>query len=577
MASTCKHYGPPLVAIYVMADIGSVLGGWRSSRLIKRGVALGRARKMAMLACAVVRPAGGVRRCMRQPVAGGGADRPGLRRPSGLFRQSLCPAVGPVPALGGGLGRRAGRPFRRAGRHADEPNMPAMCCRRIGSYTPIFIFASVAYLFALLVVHLIVPRYAPVDPDSSDDLIPASRSRPAISPPTPRSARIARELYARGRGPADHQPARPHRSALVRRRRAVPRSGAAAARRPTTTCSACSTARASRWRRSACRPRDGGAGRDRPARRSGGCFAEHYHLFRGTPVAALARPRLRRRVRPRRAARRRDRRPLLRHASPTLLQRRRLPAARPVRALQHRGDRHHRERRSTTLDWHATIRDSGWDGRVVTAYRPDAVDRSRASRASPPTSTRSARSPARTPAAGTAISTPIATAAPSSASSAPPPPTTAIRRPRPPTCRRAEAEALFAKVVAGKADAAEARAVPRPDADRDGADEPRGRAGDADPSRARWRNHNRRLFAAASAATRAPTSRPRTDYVARAEAAARRCRQRAATSPIILFTLDETSLCARTGAAGRHLSGAEARARPGGSTTAPKACAASAS
>src|SRR6202012_2062382 len=48
-----KNYGPPLVVIYVMADIGSVLGGWRSSRLIKRGVAVGRARKMAMLACAV--------------------------------------------------------------------------------------------------------------------------------------------------------------------------------------------------------------------------------------------------------------------------------------------------------------------------------------------------------------------------------------------------------------------------------------------------------------------------------------------------------------------------------------------
>jgi ACS family hexuronate transporter-like MFS transporter len=29
-------------------------------------------------------------------------------------------------------------------------------------YTPIFIFASVAYLLALLVVHLIVPRYDPV-------------------------------------------------------------------------------------------------------------------------------------------------------------------------------------------------------------------------------------------------------------------------------------------------------------------------------------------------------------------------------------------------------------------------------
>ncbi len=32
----------------------------------------------------------------------------------------------------------------------------------LGSYTPIFIFAAIAYLLALLVVHLIVPRYAPV-------------------------------------------------------------------------------------------------------------------------------------------------------------------------------------------------------------------------------------------------------------------------------------------------------------------------------------------------------------------------------------------------------------------------------
>ena len=38
----------------------------------------------------------------------------------------------------------------------------------IGSYTPIFVFASVAYLFALLVVHLIVPRYAPATSFTSE-------------------------------------------------------------------------------------------------------------------------------------------------------------------------------------------------------------------------------------------------------------------------------------------------------------------------------------------------------------------------------------------------------------------------
>src|SRR5207237_2473451 len=44
--------GPPLVAIYLAADVGSVGGGWLSSSLIKRGWNVNRARKSAMLICA---------------------------------------------------------------------------------------------------------------------------------------------------------------------------------------------------------------------------------------------------------------------------------------------------------------------------------------------------------------------------------------------------------------------------------------------------------------------------------------------------------------------------------------------
>ena len=36
MASTLA-VGPPLVAIYLIADVGSIGGGWLSSALIKRG------------------------------------------------------------------------------------------------------------------------------------------------------------------------------------------------------------------------------------------------------------------------------------------------------------------------------------------------------------------------------------------------------------------------------------------------------------------------------------------------------------------------------------------------------------
>jgi ACS family hexuronate transporter-like MFS transporter len=43
----------PLVTIYVMADAGSIGGGWLSSRLLKRGWSVNRARKTAMAICAV--------------------------------------------------------------------------------------------------------------------------------------------------------------------------------------------------------------------------------------------------------------------------------------------------------------------------------------------------------------------------------------------------------------------------------------------------------------------------------------------------------------------------------------------
>jgi len=162
-----KHYGPPLVTIYVMADIGSVLGGWRSSRLIKRGVAVGRSRKMAMLACAVCAlPVAGAMYATNLWLAvaviglacaahqGFSANLYAL--PSDLFPRW---ASGSVVGLGGFAGALGGTLMSL---------YAANVLQIIGSYTPIFVFASVAYLFALLVVHLIVPRYAPATNISSE-------------------------------------------------------------------------------------------------------------------------------------------------------------------------------------------------------------------------------------------------------------------------------------------------------------------------------------------------------------------------------------------------------------------------
>lgn len=50
---TLDKIGPPLIIIYLLADVGSVGGGWLSSSLIKRGWSVNKGRKTAMLVCAI--------------------------------------------------------------------------------------------------------------------------------------------------------------------------------------------------------------------------------------------------------------------------------------------------------------------------------------------------------------------------------------------------------------------------------------------------------------------------------------------------------------------------------------------
>ena len=158
-----KHYGPPLVTIYIMADIGSVLGGWRSSSLLKRGVGLSRARKTAMLTCAVFALPVAVAQYASDLwlavaiiglacAAHQGFSANLFALPSDLFPRW---ASGSILGLGGLSGALGGMLMSK---------YAASVLQITGSYTPIFIFASLAYLAALLGVHLIVPRYDLVTP-----------------------------------------------------------------------------------------------------------------------------------------------------------------------------------------------------------------------------------------------------------------------------------------------------------------------------------------------------------------------------------------------------------------------------
>jgi ACS family hexuronate transporter-like MFS transporter len=153
-----QGYGPPLVTIYILADVGSITGGWISSRLLARGVRLNFARKITMLGCAIV----------VVPVALA-ADAPHLWIAVGLIGlacaghqgfsanlyalpSDLFPrwAVGSVVGLGGFAGAAGGMLMAQ---------YAGWVLQTLGGYRPIFIVASGAYLLALLVVHILTPDY----------------------------------------------------------------------------------------------------------------------------------------------------------------------------------------------------------------------------------------------------------------------------------------------------------------------------------------------------------------------------------------------------------------------------------
>ena len=153
-----QGYGPPLVAIYVLADVGSITGGWTSSRLLARGVRLNLARKLTMLGCAiVVMPVAVAADVSHLWLAVGliglacaghqGFSANLYALPSDLFPRW---AVGSVVGLGGFAGAAGGMLMAK---------YAGWVLQTLGGYRPIFIVASGAYLLALLVVQLLTPHY----------------------------------------------------------------------------------------------------------------------------------------------------------------------------------------------------------------------------------------------------------------------------------------------------------------------------------------------------------------------------------------------------------------------------------
>jgi ACS family hexuronate transporter-like MFS transporter len=152
--------GPPLIAIYLMADVGSIGGGWIAARFIKRGWTVNRARKGAMLICAlavtpIVFAAHASNLWLAVALVGlATAGHQGWSANVFTLTSDMFPrhAVGSVVGIGGFAGAVGGMLIS---------TFTGFLLQTTGSYVPVFIMAGSAYVLALVVVHFLAPRLQP--------------------------------------------------------------------------------------------------------------------------------------------------------------------------------------------------------------------------------------------------------------------------------------------------------------------------------------------------------------------------------------------------------------------------------
>lgn len=143
--------GVPLVLIYLCADVGSIGGGWWSGRLIKRGVGVARARSRVMLWCALaVLPVSAL--ASSSSLVGavailGLATAAHQAWSANLFASvaDTIPhgGVGSVVGIGGMAGAIGGVVLAQGAGYS---------LHFTGSYLPLFVVCSVAYIVAWTII-----------------------------------------------------------------------------------------------------------------------------------------------------------------------------------------------------------------------------------------------------------------------------------------------------------------------------------------------------------------------------------------------------------------------------------------
>lgn len=152
--------GVPIMVIYLIADLGSVAGGWFSSRLIKAGRSINFARKSAMLVCAIcILPIVFAYRVeslwgavLIIGLAAGGHQ--GFSANLFALSSDVFPAqaVGSVVGLGGMAGAIGGMLIAK---------IVGYTLQRTGNYMVPFFIAGGAYFIALAFIQIFAPRLEP--------------------------------------------------------------------------------------------------------------------------------------------------------------------------------------------------------------------------------------------------------------------------------------------------------------------------------------------------------------------------------------------------------------------------------
>ena len=157
----------PMVIMYLLSDVGSIVGGWTSSKLIQNGHSVNFARKVTMLGagCCVLPLlfVTGVDNMWLAVVLIGIAlaghqafSSTILSIPPDMFPKR---AVGSVIGLGGFMGGIGGMIMAKStGLVLDATG---------GNYTIIFAVCTITYFLAVLAIHLLSPRLAPVTVESA--------------------------------------------------------------------------------------------------------------------------------------------------------------------------------------------------------------------------------------------------------------------------------------------------------------------------------------------------------------------------------------------------------------------------